>query len=108
MKLITNSTPQRVATERHPGPALLHFAPPLDRARKARPGASLLWQTIRTRSDVVVVMHGTGVAGGVALLAARAVAEVPFAVSSGDAVGPFLACRAARSEQVGQEMKEDS
>ncbi len=35
-------------------------------------------------------MEGTGVAGGLAVIAARAIAGVPYVVSSGDAVGPFV------------------
>jgi hypothetical protein len=36
-------------------------------------------------------MEGTGLAGGLALFACRAALGIPFVVSSGDAVGPFLA-----------------
>ena len=35
-------------------------------------------------------MEGTGIAGGIAVILARALFGVPYAVSSGDAVGPFL------------------
>lgn len=60
-----------------------------DRARKARSGAAALTGILRSRPDVVV-MEGTGVAGGAAVLAARLLAGVPYVVSSGDAVGPYL------------------
>jgi glycosyltransferase involved in cell wall biosynthesis len=39
----------------------------------------------------VVVMEGTGVAGGTAVLVANRLWGIPFVVSSGDAVGPFIA-----------------
>ena len=38
----------------------------------------------------LVVMEGTGIAGGLAILLARLVAGIPYVVSSGDAVGPFV------------------
>jgi hypothetical protein len=49
-------------------------------------------QVLRTRPDLVV-MEGTGVAGGLALLLARVFGHVPYIVSSGDAVGPFIGAR---------------
>ena len=60
-----------------------------DRSRKARSGAAALTSILRVRPDVVV-MEGTGVAGGAAVLAARLVRGIPYVVSSGDAVGPYL------------------
>ena len=38
----------------------------------------------------LIVMEGTGTAGGLVLLAIRALLGIPYVVSSGDAVGPFL------------------
>ena len=38
-------------------------------------------------------MEGTGIAGGLAVLAADALLGVPFAVSTGDAVAPFVGAR---------------
>ena len=35
-------------------------------------------------------MEGSGLAGGLALLAARLFAGVPYVVSSGDAIGPWV------------------
>jgi hypothetical protein len=46
---------------------------------------------IGRRRPELVVMEGTGVVGGLAVLLGRALKRVPFVVSSGDAVGPFLA-----------------
>ena len=60
-----------------------------DRSRRARSGVAALTGILRNRPDVVV-MEGTGVAGGAAVLAARLLRGVPYVVSSGDAVGPYL------------------
>lgn len=46
------------------------------------------WRLLRER-PAVVVMEGTGIAGGLAVLAAR-LGGVRYVVSSGDAVGPYL------------------
>lgn len=63
---------------------------PFDRSRK---GANILAILRRARASraSLIVMEGTGIAGGVAVLLARALLRIPFVVSSGDAVGPFLA-----------------
>ena len=50
-----------------------------------------LLREIRRRRPAVVVMEGTGVAGGVALLLARQLFGTRYVVSCGDAVAPFLA-----------------
>ena len=60
-----------------------------DRTRKARSGLTAFRRLLRERPDVVV-MEGTGVAGGAAVLAARALGGVRYVFSSGDAVGPHL------------------
>lgn len=59
------------------------------RERKLRSAAGLLRLLLRERPDLVV-MEGTGTAGGVPLLLARALRGGRYVVSSGDAVGPFL------------------
>jgi hypothetical protein len=41
----------------------------------------------------LVVMEGTGIAGGMAVMTARARHGIPYVVSSGDAVGPFVGAR---------------
>ena len=66
-------------------PTRLHF----DRSRKVSSSAAALSGILRNRPDVVV-MEGTGVAGGAAVVAARLLTGVPYVVSSGDAVGPYL------------------
>lgn len=60
-----------------------------DRARKL--GSALrLARLVLARRPQLLVMEGTGTAGGLVLLAMRRLAGVPYVVSSGDAVGPFL------------------
>lgn len=63
---------------------------PFDRAAKARSCLRVLGALVRQRPDLVV-MEGTGLAGGVAVIAARLLARVPYVISSGDAVAPFIA-----------------
>lgn len=61
-----------------------------DREHKASNLPRILRLAKRTRPELIV-MEGTGTAGGLALLLARAFMGTPFVISSGDAVGPFLA-----------------
>lgn len=63
-----------------------------DRANKLR-SAMALARTVRARRPELLVMEGTGTAGGLVLLAMRALLRTPYVVSSGDAVGPFLGLR---------------
>jgi glycosyltransferase involved in cell wall biosynthesis len=65
---------------------------PFDRKQKRKTFWDLL-KTILSRRADLVVMEGTGLAGGAALLLGRFLARVPYVVSSGDAVGPFLSGR---------------
>ncbi len=75
---------------------LTHLLAPLaprivgvDRARRQRlPG--IIQREIARRRPHVIVMEGTAAAGGVAVMLARIARGVPYVVSSGDAVGPFL------------------
>ena len=62
---------------------------PFDRADKAGNVLRLL-REVRRRRPALLIMEGTGTAGGLVLLIARYMFGVPFVVSSGDAVGPFL------------------
>jgi hypothetical protein len=66
---------------------------PFRRTSKLRSGAGVVRAVLRDRPDVVV-MEGTGVAGGLALLCLRFAVGTPFVVSSGDAVAPYVAGRA--------------
>jgi hypothetical protein len=61
-----------------------------DRAHKLRSFIDLL-RTMRRLRPALVVMEGTGIAGGFAILLAKAIWRIPFVVSSGDAVAPFIA-----------------
>jgi glycosyltransferase involved in cell wall biosynthesis len=63
-----------------------------DRAHKLR-SALALARVVRARRPRLVVMEGTGTAGGVVLLAMHALLGTAYVVSSGDAVGPFLGLR---------------
>ncbi len=65
---------------------------PFDRRRKAGMFAALVREIRRSRPDVVV-MEGTGVAGGLALVLARGLFGTRYVVSSGDAVGPWVGGR---------------
>jgi glycosyltransferase involved in cell wall biosynthesis len=60
-----------------------------ERAHKLR-SAFRLARIALARRPRLLVMEGTGTAGGLVLLAMRLLARVPYVVSSGDAVGPFL------------------
>lgn len=60
-----------------------------DRSKKRRTSLRLLWRILRERPDMIV-MEGTGLAGGAAVIASRLLAGVPYVVSSGDAVGPYI------------------
>ncbi len=68
----------------------LHDVFPFDRQGKWRSFRQLVKRVFRERPDLVV-QEGTGLAGGLALLLGRWLAGIPYVVSSGDAVGPFVA-----------------
>jgi glycosyltransferase involved in cell wall biosynthesis len=71
-----------------------------DRSRKLRSALALV-RTVSARRPSVIVMEGTGIAGGLPLLALNAVLGVPYVVSSGDAVGPYLGLRSRLLGRVG-------
>ena len=57
---------------------------------------SSCWQLIRSGfcdRPPLLVMEGTGVAGGLACLILRWLLDIPYVVSSGDAVAPFIAMK---------------
>jgi glycosyltransferase involved in cell wall biosynthesis len=62
---------------------------PFDRANKCRCALALLRRLRRERPDLVVV-EGTSIAAGAVVLVGRFAFAVPYVVSSGDAVGPFI------------------
>ena len=49
-----------------------------------------LVRKIRTQNYEIVALEGTGIAGGLAAILGRLTAGVPYVVSTGDAVAPFL------------------
>src|SRR5208337_1279843 len=63
-----------------------------DRVHKLRMFRLLLLKMWRVRPDLVV-MEGTGIAGGTALILARTGFGQRYVVSSGDAVGPWVGTR---------------
>lgn len=62
---------------------------PFDRRSKLGAFWKLL-KLICQKRPSLVVMEGTGIAGGLAVLLGRGLAGVPYVVSSGDAVGPWV------------------
>ena len=65
---------------------------PFDRRRRLRSTLGL-FAAVRRGGARLIVMEGTGVAPGLALIAIDALLEVPYVVCSGDAVGPYLGIR---------------
>ncbi|HUA11789.1 MAG TPA: glycosyltransferase [Solirubrobacteraceae bacterium] len=63
-----------------------------ERAHKVR-SALALARAVRAARPDLIVMEGTGTAGGLTLIALDAFLGVPFVVCSGDAVGPYLGLR---------------
>lgn len=62
---------------------------PYDRKAKRNSFLGLL-KTIFSRRPDLVVLEGTGIGGGFALLIGRFFGGIPYVVSSGDAVGPWV------------------
>lgn len=77
--------------------ALLSHVPaeivPFNRKQKLRNIRSILQHILRERPSLVV-MEGTGIAGGLSVLLGKWIAKTPYVISSGDAVGPFIASKA--------------
>ena len=65
---------------------------PFDRRAKMRTFLGLL-DAIRRGDHDLIVMEGSGIAGGAAVLLGRLLFGARYVVSSGDAVGPFVAMR---------------
>jgi len=70
-------------------PAEIH---PFERRAKKASAFEIL-KKVRSRRYSLLVMEGTGSAGGAAILLAKWLYRVPYIVSSGDAVAPFLGAR---------------
>jgi glycosyltransferase involved in cell wall biosynthesis len=86
---VGHSDERRIATlVSSPGFSLF----PFDRNAKLKSAIRLLRAVRRGRPDLLV-MEGTGSAGGAALLVARLFLRTPYVFGSGDAVSPFLSAR---------------
>lgn len=64
-----------------------------DRGRKLKSGWGLFRRIARGK-PALVALEGTGLAGGIACIFGRLICGVPYVLSSGDAVGPWIASRA--------------
>lgn len=62
---------------------------PFDKQRKISSFFRILSEVRRLRPELLV-MEGSGLAGGGACLLARLLFGIPYVVSSGDAIGPFI------------------
>ena len=62
---------------------------PFDHSHKLRSAVGLLRAALRKRPKLIV-MEGTGIGGGLVLLVLHAIRGMPYVVSSGDAVGPYM------------------
>lgn len=67
---------------------------PFNRSAKRASAREVFRRGWRERPELIV-MEGTGLAGGSALIALSLLRRVPYVVSTGDAVAPFLAGRSA-------------
>ena len=65
-----------------------------DKQNKRQSFKAILARVFRERPDLLV-MEGTGLAGGLACLLARICGRTRYVFSSGDAVGPFIAAHSA-------------
>jgi glycosyltransferase involved in cell wall biosynthesis len=63
-----------------------------DRSHRVR-SAIRLFASACARRPALIIMEGTGIAGGLTLIAIDILLGIPFIVSSGDAVGPYLRLR---------------
>jgi glycosyltransferase involved in cell wall biosynthesis len=66
---------------------------PFDRRAKLESFRRLLSEVARERPDLVV-MEGTGIAGGAAVLLGKLLYGTPYVLSSGDAIAPFVRAQA--------------
>src|SRR4051794_12961688 len=65
---------------------------PFDRASKFGSFRRLL-STLKKTRPTLVIMEGTGIAGGAAVMLGRVLHGVHYVVSSGDAIAPFLSMK---------------
>jgi glycosyltransferase involved in cell wall biosynthesis len=69
------------------------FELPFDKGAKLS-SAKKLWAEVRRTKPDLLVMEGTGIAGGAVCLLSKLLKGIPFVFSSGDAVGPYVASHA--------------
>ena len=71
---------------------LAGFDPVVYRFERTHKAANIarIVRTARADDISLIVMEGTGLSGGVAVMLSRALAGTPYLVSTGDAVGPFV------------------
>jgi glycosyltransferase involved in cell wall biosynthesis len=62
---------------------------PFDYQAKLRSSREIIRQSLQERPDLLV-MEGTGIAGGLACLYLKLIHRIPYVFSSGDAVAPFI------------------
>jgi hypothetical protein len=65
-----------------------------------RGGAKKLLAQLKSRQFDLLVLEGTGIAGGMAAILGRRLYGMPYIVSSGDAVAPFLSARHPAAEPI--------
>jgi len=65
-----------------------------------RGAAKKLLAQLKSRQFDLLVLEGTGIAGGMAAILGRRLYGMPYIVSSGDAVAPFLSARHPAAEPV--------
>jgi glycosyltransferase involved in cell wall biosynthesis len=66
---------------------------PFDRGAKLASFRRVLAEVARSKPDLVVI-EGTGIAGGAAVLLGRLLHGTPYVLSSGDAIAPFVRAQA--------------
>ena len=77
---------------------------PFDRKKKLESFLGVVKALARERPDLVV-MEGTGIGGGAAVLAARALFRTRYVLSSGDAVAPFVRSASAWEPPLGVRLR---
>jgi len=77
-----------------------HYALANFSKKEKRTAAKALIAQLRSREYDLLVLEGTGFVGGIAAILGRKLWGVPYVVSSGDAVGPFLSARHPLGEPV--------
>ena len=104
-RLAAGRTRRTVIVSLTAAPVLNRTVWPFDRANKRRLGAFALLRRLRRERPDLVVIEGTSIAAGAVVLVGRFVFGVPYVVSSGDAVGPFIRLIAPRLGPLGYALR---